>query len=115
MNLTAWACISVLAASASASSQPVEAQEAKPFTLGYSAGYLADPFQAIEVNLTIAAAKKDGLKTLPVANANGDAGRQVTDFHNLIASGAEALLAMPTDSARLPLRLPSRLKRRCLS
>jgi ABC-type sugar transport system substrate-binding protein len=80
---------------------PALAQDAKPFTLGYSAGYLTDPFQAIEVNLTLEAAKKAGLKTLPVANANGDAGRQVTDFHNLIASGAQALLAMPTDSAAL--------------
>jgi len=77
------------------------ADEAKPFTMGYSAGYLTDPFQAIEVNLTMQAAQKAGLKTLPVANANGDAGRQVTDFHNLIAAGAQGLLVMPTDSNAL--------------
>ncbi len=101
MRLATLAGASALAVAALASSQSSQAQDAKPFTLGYSAGYLTDPFQAIEVNLTVAAAKKDGLKTLPVANANGDAGRQVTDFHNLIASGAQALLAMPTDSAAL--------------
>jgi ribose transport system substrate-binding protein len=76
-------------------------EDAKPITLGYSAGYLTDPFQAIEVNLTTEAAKKAGAKMLPVANANGDAGRQVTDFHNLIAAGAQALIVMPTDSNAL--------------
>ena len=70
-------------------------------TIGYSAGYLTDPFQAIEVNLTMKAAQEAGLKTLPVANANGDAGRQVTDFHNLVAAGAQGLLVMPTDSNAL--------------
>jgi ribose transport system substrate-binding protein len=74
------------------------AQSPQRPVIGYSAGYLTDPFQAIEVNLTVKAARQDGLKVLPVANANGDAGRQVTDFHNLIAAGAQALLVMPTDS-----------------
>ena len=83
-----------------ASAAPAWAADSS-FTLGYSASYLTDPFQAIEVNLTLDAAKKAGLKTLPVANANGDAGRQVTDVHNLIAGGAQALLAMPTDSAAM--------------
>ncbi len=101
MKLAAYAFTSALGLLAGASTGPATAQDAKPFTLGYSAGYLTDPFQAIEVNLTVAAARKADLKTLPVANANGDAGRQVTDFHNLIASGAQALLAMPTDSAAL--------------
>lgn len=68
------------------------------FTMGYSAGYLTDPFQSIEVNMTIDAAKKAGLTTLPVANANGDAGRQVTDIHNLIAAGAKGIIVVPTDS-----------------
>jgi ribose transport system substrate-binding protein len=71
---------------------------ADSFTMGYSAGYLTDPFQSIEVNMTIAAAKAAGLKTLPVANANGDAGRQVTDIHNLIAAGAQGIIVVPTDS-----------------
>jgi ribose transport system substrate-binding protein len=74
------------------------AQGPSRLTIGYSAGYLTDPFQAIEVNLTVKAARQAGLKVLPVANANGDAGRQITDFHNLIAAGAQALLVMPTDS-----------------
>src|SRR5438445_8185300 len=71
---------------------------ADSFTMGYSAGYLTDPFQSIEVNMTIDAAKKVGLMTLPVANANGDAGRQVTDIHNLIAAGAKGIIVVPTDS-----------------
>jgi ribose transport system substrate-binding protein len=70
----------------------------KSFTMGYSVGFLTDPFQAIQVDLTMAAAKKAGLKTLPVANANGDPGKQITDFHNLISEGAQGLIVVPTDS-----------------
>lgn len=66
--------------------------------MGYSVGFLTDPFQAIQVDMTIAAAKQAGLKVLPVANANGDAGKQITDFHNLIAEGAQGLITVPTDS-----------------
>jgi ribose transport system substrate-binding protein len=74
------------------------AQQEKPFTMGYSVGFLTDPFQAIQVDLTMEAARKAGLKTLPVANANGDPGKQITDFHNLIAEGAQGLITVPTDS-----------------
>ncbi|MBN9510620.1 MAG: sugar ABC transporter substrate-binding protein [Alphaproteobacteria bacterium] len=74
------------------------AQDHKSFTMGYSVGFLTDPFQAIQVDLTIAEAKKAGLKPLPVANANGDAGKQITDFHNLISEGAQGLIVVPTDS-----------------
>lgn len=75
-----------------------QAQQPKSFTMGYSVGFLTDPFQAIQVDLTVAAAKQAGLKVLPVANANGDAGKQITDFHNLIAEGARGLITVPTDS-----------------
>src|SRR5579875_3490831 len=68
------------------------------FTLGYSVGFLTDPFQAVQVNLTMAEAKKAGLKTLPVANANGDAAKQITDFHNLIAEGAQGIIVVARDS-----------------
>lgn len=74
------------------------AAQAEPFTMGYSVGFLTDPFQAIQVDLTMASAEAAGLKTLPVANANGDAGKQITDFHNLIAQGAEGIIVVPTDS-----------------
>jgi ABC-type sugar transport system substrate-binding protein len=74
------------------------ASEAAEFKLGYSVGFLTDPFQAIQVDLTMAEAEKAGLETLPVANANGDAGKQITDFHNLIAQGAEGIIVVPTDS-----------------
>ena len=74
------------------------AQQTKPFTMGYSVGFLTDPFQAIQVDLTVAAARQAGLKTLPVANANGDAAKQITDFHNLIAEGAQGIITVPTDS-----------------
>jgi ABC-type sugar transport system substrate-binding protein len=76
----------------------VAANAADSFTMGYSVGFLTDPFQAIQVDLTMASAKEAGLKTLPVANANGDAGKQITDFRNLIAQGAQGIIAVPTDS-----------------
>ena len=79
-----------VAAVALASGLGVAAAQAQEFTMGYSVGFLTDPFQAIQVDLTMAEAEKAGLQTLPVANANGDAGKQITDFHNLIAQGAQA-------------------------
>jgi len=69
-----------------------------PYTLGYSVGFLQDPFQVIQVDKTLEAAKKDGLKTLPVANANGDPGKQIADFHNLIAEGAQGIIFVARDS-----------------
>ncbi len=74
------------------------AAAAKPFQFGYSAGFLSTPFEAIMANLAMAEAAKDGLKVLPVANANQDAGKQITDFHNLIAEGAKGIIVVPTDS-----------------
>lgn len=71
---------------------------AGPYTLGYSVGFLQDPFQVIQVDRTIDEAKKAGLKTLPVANANGDPGKQISDFHNLIAEGAQGIIFVARDS-----------------
>lgn len=76
----------------------VSSASAETFTMGYSVGFLTDPFQAIQVDLTMKAAKEAGLKTLPVANANKDAGKQITDYRNLIAQGAQGIISVPTDS-----------------
>ena len=73
------------------------AEPAKPVTIGYSAGLLADPFQAIQADLTIAMARKAGLKLLPVTDANGNPARQVADIRKLLAGGARGLLAVPID------------------
>ena len=73
------------------------AEPAKPVTIGYSAGLLADPFQAIQADLTIAVARKAGLKLLPVVDADGNAARQVADIRKLLAGGARGLLAVPID------------------
>jgi hypothetical protein len=46
-----------------ASTLAADAQEApKPFPLGYSAGYLTDPFQAVGVNLTMDSAILGGVR-----------------------------------------------------
>ncbi len=73
------------------------AEPAKPVTIGYSAGLLADPFQAIQADFTIAVARKAGLKVLPITDANGNAARQVADIRKLLAGGAQGLLAVPID------------------
>ena len=85
------------------------------FKIGYSVGFLTDPFQAIQVDLTMAAAEKAGLKTLPVANANGDAGKQITDFRNLIAQGAQGIIVVPTDSDAIAPALTHAASRTCRS
>ena len=41
------------------------AAQAQEFTMGYSVGFLTDPFQAIQVDLTMASAEEAGLKTCP--------------------------------------------------
>jgi ABC-type sugar transport system substrate-binding protein len=71
---------------------------AQGFTLGYSTGFLQDPFQVIQADSVMASGKKAGLKTLPVANANGDPGKQIADFHNLISEGAQGILFVARDS-----------------
>lgn len=86
----------IAAAGALAFASPAPAAET--FTLGYSVGFLQDPFQVIQVDRTIAEAKQAGLKTLPVANANGDPGKQIADFHNLIAEGAQGIIFVARDS-----------------
>lgn len=92
-----WARGLVLAAATSLALGASARAEDK-FTLGYSVGFLQDPFQVIQVDRTIAEAKQAGLKTLPVANANGDPGKQIADFHNLIAEGAQGIIFVARDS-----------------
>ena len=72
--------------------------QAQGFTLGYSTGFLQDPFQVVQADSVMAAGKAAGLKTLPVANANGDPGKQIGDFHNLVAQGAQGILFVARDS-----------------
>jgi ABC-type sugar transport system substrate-binding protein len=74
------------------------AAHAQKYTLGYSTGFLQDPFQVIQADSVMKAGKKEGLKTLPVANANNDPGKQITDFHNLISEGAQGILFVARDS-----------------
>jgi ribose transport system substrate-binding protein len=74
-----------------------EARAAEP-KLGYAAGFLTDPFQAVLVQQSLSTAAADGFHTLPATNANGDAGKQISDIHNLIATGAQVLIINPTDS-----------------
>ena len=69
-----------------------------PYTLGISMPFLGNTFMVVQANLLADGAKKIGLKTLPVANADRDAGKQISDFHNLIALGARGIVVIATDS-----------------
>ena len=71
---------------------------ATEYKLGYSSPFLTDPGQVVQVMFATEAAKKDGLTLLPLANANGDPAKQITDFHNLISAGAQAIVVGATDS-----------------
>jgi ribose transport system substrate-binding protein len=74
------------------------ARAQQSFTLGYSTGFLQDPFQVIQADKVVSAGKAAGLKTLPVANAANDAGKQIVDFHNLISEGAQGIIMVARDS-----------------
>jgi ABC-type sugar transport system substrate-binding protein len=68
------------------------------FTLGYSTGFLQDPFQVVQADKVMSEAKAAGLKTLPVANAANDPGKQIVDFHNLVSEGAQGIIMVARDS-----------------
>ena len=76
---------------------PAKAAE-NNYKIGYSSPFLTDPGQVVQVNFATAAAKKDGVALLPPTNANGDAAKQITDIHNLISGGAQAVVVGATDS-----------------
>ena len=85
-------------AAAAATSLAIGAASAAGETIGYSAPFLSDPFQAIMADLTTKNSEAAGLDLLPVANANADAGRQITDVRNLLSQGAKGLIVVPVDS-----------------
>lgn len=95
-----WATVMVLGAAVAVGgwSPRADAQGPAHFKLAYSAGFLTDPLQVILVHRIRADAARAGLTMLASSNANGDAGKQITDIHDLIAAGAQALLVNPTDS-----------------
>lgn len=67
-------------------------------TIGYSAPFLSDPFQAIMADLSTKSAEEAGLDLLPVANANADAGKQISDVRTFLSQGAKGLIVVPVDS-----------------
>ena len=52
----------------------------------------------IQADRVMTEGKKAGLKTLPVANAANDAGKQITDFHKLISEEPHSILLVARDS-----------------
>lgn len=87
-----------LGASTSAMSQENNQESNAPFTMGYSAGFLAEPFQALLVAGAMEAAAELGISTLPATNANADPAKQLSDVSNLIAAGAQGLILVPYDA-----------------
>ena len=65
--------------------------------LGISVPALDTPFFSALINAATNAAKDQGGSVVQTANANRDAGQQVTDFRNLISAGANAIMAGVVD------------------
>jgi ribose transport system substrate-binding protein len=69
-----------------------------PYTLGVSMPFLGNTFMVVQANLIKEGAEEIGVTTLPIANADRNPGKQITDFHNLIALGATGIIVIATDS-----------------
>jgi len=72
--------------------------EGKLHKLGISMPFLGNTFMVVQAHLLADGAKAAGVETLPVANADGNAGKQISDFHNLVALGASGLIVVANDS-----------------
>lgn len=69
-------------------------------TVGFSSKG-SDQFQLVMQQETVQALKKAGLKTLQPTQSQSDPGQQITDVHNLVSEGANAMLVSPGDSAAI--------------
>ena len=73
----------------------------KPLVIGFSFPYLKDQFQVAVLDAAVKDAKAQGIKTLQPADANDDAGLQVTQVRNLIAAGATGIIISPRDTTAI--------------
>jgi ribose transport system substrate-binding protein len=72
--------------------------EGKLHKVGISMPFLGNSFMVVQAHLLSDGAKSAGIDALPVANADGNAGKQISDFHNLVALGASGLIVVANDS-----------------
>lgn len=93
----AIACMAIASSACFAAATAARADD-KPYTLGISMPFLGNTFMVVQANLLADGAKAAGIKALPVANADRDAGKQISDFHNLISLGAGGIIVVATDS-----------------
>jgi ribose transport system substrate-binding protein len=95
-GLRAIVSVTVIASACVGASMAAAAD--KPYTLGISMPFLGNSFMVVQANLLMDGAKNVAVKALPVANADRDPGKQITDFHNLIGLGAGGIIVVATDS-----------------
>ncbi|MCR4471590.1 sugar ABC transporter substrate-binding protein [Burkholderia sp. SCN-KJ] len=88
----------VMAAVAVAASFPATAADTSGAKIGISWSYINNTFYQAESSLVTEGLKQQGLIPLPVANANGDLSKQLSDMETLIAQGVKALVVVPIDS-----------------
>ena len=69
-----------------------------PYKLGISMPFLGNTFMVVQANLLKEGAEKTGVDALPIANADRNPGKQISDFHDLIALGAGGIIVIATDS-----------------
>lgn len=77
------------------------AKKGAKMKLGLSMPFLSTPFFSILVKQATADAKAKGGKVVQTTNANHDASQQVSDFRNLIAAGANVILAGVVDRSAI--------------
>src|SRR4051794_31937132 len=66
--------------------------------LGLSIPFLTTPFFAVLDSYVKSEVKAQGVSMLNTTNANQDSGKQLTDIHSLIGSGATGILAGVVDN-----------------
>jgi ribose transport system substrate-binding protein len=73
---------------------------AQALTVGYSSKG-SDQFQLVMQQQAIDQVKAAGMKALQPTTSQSDPGQQITDVHNLVSEGANAMLVAPGDSAAI--------------
>lgn len=77
------------------------AEKGSKMKLGLSMPMLSTPFFTVLVKQATVEAKAKGGKVVQTTNANHDASQQVNDFRNLIAAGANVILAGVVDRSAI--------------
>jgi ribose transport system substrate-binding protein len=94
------ACGSNSSGGSSTAAKPSSQGGGQSLTVGYSSKG-SDQFQLVMQQQAIGQVNAAGLKALQPTSSQGDPGQQITDVHDLVSEGANAILVSPGDSAAI--------------